>query len=382
MLDGANNNDDVIGQRAGTQARTAIESVQEFQVITNQFDAQFGRTTGAVINAVTKQGTNAFRGSAFGYFQDAELTERDFFASSTNLSKPDTSQQQFGGTMGGPIVRDRAHFFFSLERVRIDEGITINIPARPEFNHDDDRARDARVEHGDPVRPPGHREPHVGRELAARGVAAAEPDHRQRDARGRQREEFDIDQTVVGTFNSVLGNTRVNTVAVAWTQEDVAFANPCFNTNGRNQAACRPTLAFQTFTTQQSTVAQARSTTPTSWKRRSRGSSPGRRGDHDIKFGVQWQYSRADRLAQDNLNGTFSFSSEQRAVRRGGPAHLSRAAQHPRPGRARNFLKSQSSRHLRAGQVEASAIVLTLTLGLRYDIEKIPMPQLDNFAVR
>ena len=51
----ANNNDDVIGQRAGTQARTPIESVQEFQVITNQFDAEFGRTAGAIINAVTKQ---------------------------------------------------------------------------------------------------------------------------------------------------------------------------------------------------------------------------------------------------------------------------------------------------------------------------------------
>ena len=63
MLDGGNNNDDVIGQRAGTQARTAIESVQEFQVITNQFDAQFGRTTGAIINAVTKSGTNVFHGS-------------------------------------------------------------------------------------------------------------------------------------------------------------------------------------------------------------------------------------------------------------------------------------------------------------------------------
>ena len=72
MLDGANNNDDAIGQRAGTQARTAIESVQEFQVITNQFDAEFGRTTGAVINAVTKQGTNSFRGSAFVFGQDAE----------------------------------------------------------------------------------------------------------------------------------------------------------------------------------------------------------------------------------------------------------------------------------------------------------------------
>lgn len=55
---GSDSNDDVIGQRAGTQARTPLESVQEFQVLTNQFDAEFGRTQGAVINAVTKQGSN------------------------------------------------------------------------------------------------------------------------------------------------------------------------------------------------------------------------------------------------------------------------------------------------------------------------------------
>ncbi len=80
MLDGGNNNDDVIGQRAGTQARTAIESVQEFQVITNQFDAQFGRTTGAIINAVTKSGTNVFHGSGFVFAQDADWTAKDYFA--------------------------------------------------------------------------------------------------------------------------------------------------------------------------------------------------------------------------------------------------------------------------------------------------------------
>jgi len=80
LLDGANNNDDAIGQRAGTQARTPLESIQEFQVLTNQFDAEFGRTNGAVINAVTKQGTNTLRGSVFSYFQDAGLTKRDYFA--------------------------------------------------------------------------------------------------------------------------------------------------------------------------------------------------------------------------------------------------------------------------------------------------------------
>src|SRR6185295_8232206 len=77
LLDGVNNNDDVIGQRAGTQARTPIESIQEFQVLTSQYDAEFGRTTGAIINAVIKQGANAFHGSAFYFLQDASLTTKD-----------------------------------------------------------------------------------------------------------------------------------------------------------------------------------------------------------------------------------------------------------------------------------------------------------------
>src|SRR5215212_7412848 len=132
MLDGGNNNDDVIGQRAGSQARTPIEAIQEFQVITNQFDAEFGRTTGAVINAVTKSGTNNFKGVAFGFMQNASLTTKDYFAKQNNTPKPDTSYQRWGGTLGGPIVKNKIHFFGSLERFAIDRPNTINIPARPE----------------------------------------------------------------------------------------------------------------------------------------------------------------------------------------------------------------------------------------------------------
>jgi hypothetical protein len=135
LLDGGNNNDDVIGQRAGTQARTPIEAVQEFQVLTSQFDAEFGRTTGAVINAVTKQGTNALRGSLFGYLQDASFTSKDHFVEKNPaLKKPETRFVQYGLTLGGPLVRDRAHFFVSLERVANDRGTTIVIPSRPELN--------------------------------------------------------------------------------------------------------------------------------------------------------------------------------------------------------------------------------------------------------
>ncbi len=190
MLDGGNNNDDVIGQRAGTQARTPIEAVQEFQVLTNQFDAEFGRTAGAIINAVTKQGTNQLRGSAFVFGQDASLTNKDFFAKRNNNPKPDTSQWQWGGTVGGPIVQNKAHFFGSLERTTIDEGITVNVPARPDLNGTTTDA-DARVEHHRALRSPGEREPHVGRPLAARVLAAVQPGHRRRRcstcrARGRR----------------------------------------------------------------------------------------------------------------------------------------------------------------------------------------------------
>ena len=112
--------------------------MQEFQVITNQFDAQFGRTTGAIINAVTKSGTNRFRGSAFAFAQDAAWTEKDYFvenyADSRNLKKPDTKRQEFGGTIGGPIIRDRMHFFGSLERVMIDRGAGLVFPSRPDLN--------------------------------------------------------------------------------------------------------------------------------------------------------------------------------------------------------------------------------------------------------
>ncbi|HUE85337.1 MAG TPA: TonB-dependent receptor, partial [Vicinamibacterales bacterium] len=375
MLDGANNNDDVIGQRAGTQARTAIESVQEFQVITNQFDAEFGRTTGAIINAVTKQGSNAWRGSAFGYFQDAELTDRDFFAKLNNLDKPDTSQQQFGGTLGGPIVRDRAHFFFSLERVRIDEGITINIPARPAFNTtttEETRVWNTVIRFDNQI--------NANNTWGVRWLREESPQLNQiigNVTLEAAREEFDIDQTVVGTFNSVLGNTRFNTLRVAWTQEDVAFANPCYNTNGRNQAACEPTLSFQTFTTQQNAVAQSRVNDAYQIEDTLSWFIPGRRGDHDVKMGVQWQYSQADSLQHGNLNGTFSFSQNNLAFDpnnfRTYPDRLSIRV----PGALRNFQKSRSFGAFVQDKWKINNR-LTLTLGLRYDLDNVTIPEVDN----
>src|SRR6185436_10631170 len=117
MFDGAGNVDDLRGSNVGGQARTANEAIQEVQVLTNQFDAEFGRASGAVINAVTKSGTNQFSGSAFDFFTGKRVTSRDYFAKQTDAPKPDVKKQEWGGTIGGPIVRNKLHYFASLERL-------------------------------------------------------------------------------------------------------------------------------------------------------------------------------------------------------------------------------------------------------------------------
>src|SRR6185503_13356024 len=109
-IDGGGNNDDYLGSSCGSQVRPALEAVQEFQVLTNQYDAEFGRTAGAVVNVITKQGTNRFHGSVFDTFTNDALTAKDFFVAQRNLPKPHSAQKDFGGTLGGPVVKDKAHF--------------------------------------------------------------------------------------------------------------------------------------------------------------------------------------------------------------------------------------------------------------------------------
>ena len=133
-VDGVGNNDDYLGSSCGSQVRPALEAVQEFQVLTNQYDAEFGRSAGAIINAITKQGGNVIRGSLFGSYTNDKVTSKDFFVQQANLQKPETSQSDWGGTVSGPILKDRMHFFYSLDRIVYNEGRSNTFAARPELN--------------------------------------------------------------------------------------------------------------------------------------------------------------------------------------------------------------------------------------------------------
>ncbi len=98
------------------------DAVEEFKVSNSQFKAEFGLATGGLVQVVTKSGTNLFRGSAFEYFRDKALNAKGVF----ETEKPAYRRHQFGASAGGPIVRDRMHYFGAVERTQVDEFYTVN----------------------------------------------------------------------------------------------------------------------------------------------------------------------------------------------------------------------------------------------------------------
>ena len=102
------------------------DSIAEFRVLTNTFDAEYGRNSGSVVNVITKSGTNALHGNLYEFFRNKALNANPYCFTAvdgTPCDKPQFNQNQFGGTLGGPIVKDRTFFFTSYEGRRIRQGI-------------------------------------------------------------------------------------------------------------------------------------------------------------------------------------------------------------------------------------------------------------------
>ncbi|OFW24215.1 MAG: hypothetical protein A3H97_21660 [Acidobacteria bacterium RIFCSPLOWO2_02_FULL_65_29] len=115
LIDGMYNNDDRLGGSQGTQVRVVLDNIEEYQVLSNQYSAEYGGGAGAIINMVSRGGTNAFAGRAYTYFRDDKLNARGHFLPAA-ASKPDERTLQSGFAIGGPIVRNRAHFYFTYEK--------------------------------------------------------------------------------------------------------------------------------------------------------------------------------------------------------------------------------------------------------------------------
>jgi outer membrane receptor protein involved in Fe transport len=109
IMDGGSNNDHYSN---APNPMPNPDALQEFSVQTNSFSAQYGRNVGAIVNAVTRSGTNALRGLAFGYLRDSSLNATNFFTPGIDDG---LNRKQFGGTVGGPVIRNRTFFFGSYQ---------------------------------------------------------------------------------------------------------------------------------------------------------------------------------------------------------------------------------------------------------------------------
>ncbi len=103
----------------GLNNLVSVDALEEFRVQTSTYAAEFGRMPGAQVSVITRSGTNRFHGDVFDYFRNDALDANDWFANSRGLPKPPLRQNDFGGVLGGPILRNETFFFFSYEGLRL-----------------------------------------------------------------------------------------------------------------------------------------------------------------------------------------------------------------------------------------------------------------------
>ncbi|PYQ81215.1 MAG: TonB-dependent receptor, partial [Acidobacteria bacterium] len=119
LIDGIDNNERSIGT---VGVKPSIDAIAEVKVQTSMYTAEVGRTFGGVVNIITKSGGNAFHGSGFEFFRNDRFDARNFFA--TSIPKPKLGQNQYGGSLGGPLIRNKTFFFADFERFDVTQGVT------------------------------------------------------------------------------------------------------------------------------------------------------------------------------------------------------------------------------------------------------------------
>jgi hypothetical protein len=373
-MDGSNNNDTFNGGNGGAQARVPVEAVQEFQLLSSQFDAEYGLTSGGVVNSVSKSGTNRLRGAAFVFFQDEKMSSLEYFAKKEGLEEAPSKQQQFGGVLGGPIVRDKAHFFGSVERILLDSSVTTNIPTRSDLNRTDveiSRVWNTYLR--------GDHQINSNNTWGLRWLRETSPQPLQIQATNhtpsRHEAETDVDWTVVGNLTSVIGSTRVNTFRISAVSEDVFFGNPRFN-EGEAQESLPPQLNYLSFQDQQSARANRRLDVAYGADNVFAWFLPGKGGDHDMKFGVNYLYSSLRVQDFGNANGVFTMNTDV-PFDRNNPRTYPERLNVRVPGPV-DFLMDGHFIGLFAQDRWKLNSNLTINYGARYDIEILPTPNRDN----
>src|SRR6185295_9148328 len=336
------------------------------------------------------QGTNVPHGTLFFFDQNQSMTSMDYFAKANLdtcraaapaagcalLEKPKAQQKQWGGNLGGPIIRNKLHFFVNLERIDQDRARTMNINARPDLNatantHDNVWNWMVRVDH----------QINANNTWAVRWLQETSPQTNQLVQTNytlrRAEEEQDKDWTIVGTLNSVIANTRVNTLKFSYTHEDVFFGNPGYFEKG-DQTSLGPLLVHQTFEDGFATRANRRMDPAYQLDETFSWFMPGKKGDHDLKFGASYYYLPLHVFDAGNQNATFTFYASDRDFNAADPRTYPDRMSIRVPGVSDYFVKGKEVGIFAQDKWKVNRR-LTLSLGLRYDLEVVPIDQTGNY---
>ena len=366
-FDGGSNND---GTRGGDQARIPIEAIQEFQLLVAQADAEYG-STGGVVNAVSKQGTNDFHGSALSLIRNSALTQKSYFVRQGNLPKPDTKEDQYGGAIGGPIVRNKVHFFGTYEQFFLRRTTIVNIPNRPDLN--------------DTLIFPGKiynsfirvdQQINANQTWGVKWLSEYAPNLNTAQSMSAARTAEDHDQQWVGSWNTVIGSRMVNTLRVGLTREDYLDSSYAFKDAGFRQEQLLPTLNFQSFTDQQNAKGDAVGEHLYLINDTFNWFVPNARGSHNVQAGMEFSYTDVNNHVQDNLNGTFSFSNN-------GPFNAANPSSYPDQFSVRlpiesRFLDKNTYGAIYLQDKWQMTPRLTVSAGVRYELEVIPVNERGN----
>lgn len=271
------------------------DAVQEFKVYRNQFDAEFGSALAAVVSVVTKSGGNQFSGTASYFGRDAALNATNYFATGP---KPPFSQDRLGGTIGGPIVANRTHFFASYEHTQLDTVKIIALPATNPF---------AAANNGQ--FPSGSRNT----------VATAKVDHRINDRNSllvrwahddqyarrtgnvssdsRNVNDYSHMHSIIAEDNQVISQSMVNTLRFQFMNHDLGTVP-----NSYDLSIARPSASFGQDTT-----------VPQDFPRRRYqlfDTFYVNRAAHDIKFGGDFEFAHHEYDAHFFQAGYFQFTTD------------------------------------------------------------------------
>ena len=369
QLDGGSNNDDLRGGSAGAQTRPALETIQEFQVVTNQFDAEYGAALSGVVNAVTKQGTNSYHGSAVGFFTNAGMTSKDIFVDQQGRDKPDTQNMRYGATLGGPIVRDKMHYFVSYEKQDRDEGRSYSYPTRPDMSFSTVQVTRmqnlmGRLDHQlnanntYSVRFLWDHQPTINQPLGNPTIDTLSQDK-------------DNDWTLVGNYNRLFGSTKLYNMRLALVHEKPVRGQQLYQETG-DWTLAPPSLVFQSFTAQADiNRADFRNMNSYGFDNTFSWFISGAGGSHDLKFGSQYVYGEHFEEFQRFMNGAFRFFSD-RAFNAADPYSYPERLEIRVPEKG-EWLSRTHSLGLYVQDKWQMTPRLTLNLGLRYDIHISPL---------